>query len=780
MAVQVEDRIIERGLTRFNSEADAIYICSAQPSSYQDATVNYALGVFLSSVNVLFSPPIPVQGGRAVTSLPGSGTVQKTGFASRWAAVDTINGRLLASGTIAGGGFAVKVGQRFNISSINLSMFRSLVSPGLKILQAAGISAGAPGMTSPQFVYGARNLLPASLAITPAAMAAPLLKTNLAVASLVDAAPILGAPALGMNHVLVPSALIDSPPVFGPSLFSARRVLSASGLSNSPPVMSAPVVSQLMGLSVGSLVGNPPVLDVAPVFSTTTARVLTAISLALPAPVIPGAVLVSTTGQPSGAFADQSNNQFVIEWDATPSVSPADIVTGLSNGVPTVFSSFACIARFSTAGVIDCRNGGFYGATNSFPFSANVAYHFRMLVDMVAKTYSCFAKAPSGSEVQIATNFAFRTEQASIATLNYLGKIESVGTVSIFNMIPPVPLTLPPQVINSSTSMATTGSTWVANNTIATVQALYSPTSWAITAGNTNGYYSIDNTGKIKITSAGISGRAGQTGVDNLTVRATNAYGNSTGTFTINYSPASSTVMPLSKSDSRFASNVAMVGNTPNFGTVANKNWDESPGYTNGGATWGWNPQTATGTLNIKQCIMDGREGVSIFGGTTNQCIIMFDECFIRVHGYNSDHADGLQGLTTAANGGHATLYVTNSTIQCYNDAEAAAIFGPGNVESDCIFWADGMGGDIVLDNCVFWGGARCMYFYADAGATITMRVRNCFFVPSAGNSNSDQVVDMKSTGGSFTMLEWTNNRFATISNGILTPGAAKTSWTFP
>ncbi|MCK1679541.1 cadherin repeat domain-containing protein [Bradyrhizobium sp. 147] len=57
------------------------------------------------------------------------------------------------------------------------------------------------------------------------------------------------------------------------------------------------------------------------------------------------------------------------------------------------------------------------------------------------------------------------------------------------------------------------------------------PTSWAITAGNSSGYFAIDNSGLITVTSAGASGLTAQT--YNLTVRATNALGSNTGTVSV-------------------------------------------------------------------------------------------------------------------------------------------------------------------------------------------------------------------------------------------------------
>ena len=88
-----------------------------------------------------------------------------------------------------------------------------------------------------------------------------------------------------------------------------------------------------------------------------------------------------------------------------------------SNGAQSAYTGLAAIVRFSTAGAIDARNGGAYAATSSIPFTAGVTYHFRVVINVAAKTYSAYVTPPGGTEKTIANNFAFRTEQASITKI---------------------------------------------------------------------------------------------------------------------------------------------------------------------------------------------------------------------------------------------------------------------------------------------------------------------------------------------------------------------------
>lgn len=66
---------------------------------------------------------------------------------------------------------------------------------------------------------------------------------------------------------------------------------------------------------------------------------------------------------------------------------------------------------------------------------------------------------------------------------------------------------------------------------VGTMLATNSPTAWAITGGNNLGYFAINNSGVITITSAGASGIT--VGQYNLTAQATNSFGSGNSTFTV-------------------------------------------------------------------------------------------------------------------------------------------------------------------------------------------------------------------------------------------------------
>jgi phage replication-related protein YjqB (UPF0714/DUF867 family) len=136
----------------------------------------------------------------------------------------------------------------------------------------------------------------------------------------------------------------------------------------------------------------------------------------------------------NNSFASQAGT-FKAEWDATPSANNVDAVVGLSNGAQTSFSGFACLTRFNTSGTIDARDGGIYRASSSIPYAANATYHFRLAVNAPAHTYSVYITPPGGSELALALNYAFRTEQATVGSLNNYGLIvdSAVGSARVCN-----------------------------------------------------------------------------------------------------------------------------------------------------------------------------------------------------------------------------------------------------------------------------------------------------------------------------------------------------------
>jgi hypothetical protein len=130
------------------------------------------------------------------------------------------------------------------------------------------------------------------------------------------------------------------------------------------------------------------------------------------------------------SFAEQTGT-FTAEFEATPEAAPIDSVIGLSSGSSTAFNGFGVLVRFNPSGNIDARNGGAYTAANTIPYSANVSYKFRVVVNIPAHTYSVFVTPQGGAEQTVATDFAFRTEQNTVVNLNNWAVTVASATGSI-------------------------------------------------------------------------------------------------------------------------------------------------------------------------------------------------------------------------------------------------------------------------------------------------------------------------------------------------------------
>jgi len=134
-------------------------------------------------------------------------------------------------------------------------------------------------------------------------------------------------------------------------------------------------------------------------------------------PVAPSCVTAVAGGAfQNSAFSSQTGT-FTAIFDATPSASPIDASAALSKTPAAAYTDLAGIARFSTTGKIDARNGGAYAAATSVAYSAGVSYHFRLVVNVTAHTYSIYVTPAGGTEQTIGLNYGFRTEQNTVTNL---------------------------------------------------------------------------------------------------------------------------------------------------------------------------------------------------------------------------------------------------------------------------------------------------------------------------------------------------------------------------
>lgn len=154
-------------------------------------------------------------------------------------------------------------------------------------------------------------------------------------------------------------------------------------------------------------------------------------------------------GWQSRSLSNQTGN-FSLSFEAMPSASPTNAVIGLANAIPTDYTGLAIAVRFNPTGSIDARNGGTYAAATNVAYSANTRYRFRVVINLVAHTYSVYVTPQTASEILIASNYAFRSEQANVSNLNTLatvvGGTGAVGSLNLCNIslnLPATPTPLP-------------------------------------------------------------------------------------------------------------------------------------------------------------------------------------------------------------------------------------------------------------------------------------------------------------------------------------------------
>jgi hypothetical protein len=119
-----------------------------------------------------------------------------------------------------------------------------------------------------------------------------------------------------------------------------------------------------------------------------------------------------------------------------------DSVLGLSDGPASGYTTLAAMVRFGSDG-IDARNGGGYSSLLSMPYSVGTSYHIEMDVDVQTHTYSVYVTPAGGARVQLAQNYAFRSEQSAVTSLTDFAYFSDIGGVTVSNLELTISLSTP-------------------------------------------------------------------------------------------------------------------------------------------------------------------------------------------------------------------------------------------------------------------------------------------------------------------------------------------------
>ncbi|MDQ1410288.1 MAG: hypothetical protein QOJ41_2023 [Acidobacteriaceae bacterium] len=180
--------------------------------------------------------------------------------------------------------------------------------------------------------------------------------------------------------------------------------------------------------------------------------ILLAAAMTNAAPARAVACAYSSGSWANTALSQRQGSTFRITYDATPSSSSANAISGLSSGSANEYSDLATGVRFNPAGMIDVRNGSVFTAATAVRYQFGVTYHFILDVNVSNHTYSAYVLLGSG-QMTLGSNMAFRTDQGSVAVLDTMGVMSSAGALGICNIA----------LSSSSTSVPVSPSPLVAN-----------------------------------------------------------------------------------------------------------------------------------------------------------------------------------------------------------------------------------------------------------------------------------------------------------------------------
>src|SRR5262245_49927075 len=114
--------VLDNGLAQLQSEADKLYICNAEPTTFTEATATFALGNKNWGAGNVLSGPSAGTGLRKVTvAAITNGTETASGTATWWAIVDSSNSRLLATDALNASG-SINGSRQFTLPSFDIEV----------------------------------------------------------------------------------------------------------------------------------------------------------------------------------------------------------------------------------------------------------------------------------------------------------------------------------------------------------------------------------------------------------------------------------------------------------------------------------------------------------------------------------------------------------------------------------------------------------------------------------------------------------------------------------
>ena len=116
----INDYVFDGGLTKLDTEANRLDICTQEPVSYAEATSTYTKGN-KTSLNVGSPVDRSPSGRKVVVAAITDGSVTGNGTVTHWAITDTGNSRLLATGALSASQ-VVTSGNTFTLAAFDIGI----------------------------------------------------------------------------------------------------------------------------------------------------------------------------------------------------------------------------------------------------------------------------------------------------------------------------------------------------------------------------------------------------------------------------------------------------------------------------------------------------------------------------------------------------------------------------------------------------------------------------------------------------------------------------------
>jgi hypothetical protein len=308
-------------------------------------------------------------------------------------------------------------GVQFKLAGANLGI-EDTVSPFSTVWNTTAASGGSHSLTAvARDVAG--NSRTSSVVTVTVSNAPPADTTQPTVAI---TAPIGGAMVSG-NSVAISASASDNVGVTG-----VQFKLAGANLGTEDTVSPFSIVWDTTAASNGSNSLTAVARDAAGNSRTSSVVAVTVDNIQLPDDAI-----ISETNTWQNLSFPAETGLFIVEFEAIPQNDTIDCISGLSQGNAAAYDDLAAIVRFNDLGQIDVRNGETYTAGTLITYAVDVSYRFRLMVNIPAHTYSVYLKIDNAPEILLAENYAFRTSQNTVSSLDTFAVTAEAGSHIVFN-----------------------------------------------------------------------------------------------------------------------------------------------------------------------------------------------------------------------------------------------------------------------------------------------------------------------------------------------------------